>query len=230
MSWAEVKKINSDLTTPLNLLTLLNHIDLIGSEFDPTADLDLMSALASTNALYTHTVAVDIVLNGVWDVVFNGSHDVGKLLNTVLKIGNPILDSYNTLSQITDQHIWYDIANNPNLIPMLKYTRGNSNMYFSELLSANPQGMMAGLLSNKDKMQELIDTTTDINFLPIKAIRNSTQAFSYMHDSSNIVELTTIGSGIYTVPTGIKTITAVCISGGGAGGGYGGGGGGGGGG
>ena len=33
MSWAEVKKINSDLSTPLNILATIQHIDMVGTNY-----------------------------------------------------------------------------------------------------------------------------------------------------------------------------------------------------
>ena len=59
MSWAEVKKINSDLSTPLNIAALINHIDMIGSSYtgNPSEAVELMKS----NALYSHDTAKNVV-------------------------------------------------------------------------------------------------------------------------------------------------------------------------
>ena len=59
MSWAEVKKLNSDLSTPLNIASLINHIDMIGSSYtgNPSEAVELMKS----NALYSHDIAKNVV-------------------------------------------------------------------------------------------------------------------------------------------------------------------------
>ena len=39
MSWAEVKKLNSDLSTPLNILATIQHIDMVGENYVGYGDL-----------------------------------------------------------------------------------------------------------------------------------------------------------------------------------------------
>lgn len=61
MSWAEVKKINSDLTTPLNIAALINHIDLIGDSYIGCNDSVLLKELVKADSLYDHSIASFIV-------------------------------------------------------------------------------------------------------------------------------------------------------------------------
>ena len=63
MSWAEVKKLNSDLSTPLNLAALINHIDLVGSNYVGYGDVDGTVALLATDAVYAHEVAKNTLAN-----------------------------------------------------------------------------------------------------------------------------------------------------------------------
>lgn len=57
MSWAEVKKLNSDLSTPLNLAALINHIDLVGSSYVGYGDIPLTVEILSGDTVYAHQIA-----------------------------------------------------------------------------------------------------------------------------------------------------------------------------
>lgn len=61
MSWAEVKKLNSDLSTPLNIANLINHIDLIGSSYLGSADTSV--EICKTNAILEHSIARQVILS-----------------------------------------------------------------------------------------------------------------------------------------------------------------------
>ncbi|MGI6751069.1 MAG: hypothetical protein ACOX4U_00390 [Anaerovoracaceae bacterium] len=61
MSWAKVKKINSDLSTPINIANLINHIDLVGSSYTGIDDPDLSYELYKAKALFMHPIAFEVV-------------------------------------------------------------------------------------------------------------------------------------------------------------------------
>jgi hypothetical protein len=64
MSWAEVKKINSDLSTPLNILATIQHIDMVGDKYVGYGDIKGTVSILETDALYNHMIA-KTVLGGV---------------------------------------------------------------------------------------------------------------------------------------------------------------------
>ena len=60
MSWAEVSKINSDFTTPLNLLSTINQIDFIGNNYSGN-NLREITELVKTDTLYGHNIANSVI-------------------------------------------------------------------------------------------------------------------------------------------------------------------------
>ena len=61
MSWAEVKKLNSDLSTPLNILATIQHIDMVGENYVGYGDLKGTADILATDALYNHMIAKTIL-------------------------------------------------------------------------------------------------------------------------------------------------------------------------
>lgn len=97
MSWAEVKKINSDLGTPLNITLALNQMDLIGNAYVGTNNTELMKLLMSDNETYSHSVATSVVGEYFWDYVMNMSSGAGQLISDVFGLS---MAQYNTLSDL----------------------------------------------------------------------------------------------------------------------------------
>ena len=64
MSWAEVKKINSDLSTPLNILATIQHIDMVGENYVGYGDVKGTVEILASDSLYNHMIA-KTVLGGV---------------------------------------------------------------------------------------------------------------------------------------------------------------------
>lgn len=61
MSWGEVKKINSDMTTPINIANLINHIDIVGDRYIGRTDMSLSMELCKADMLYHHPIASTVV-------------------------------------------------------------------------------------------------------------------------------------------------------------------------
>jgi hypothetical protein len=61
VSWAEVKKINSDLSTPLNILATIQHIDMVGENYVGYGDLKGTVDILATDALYNHMIAKTVL-------------------------------------------------------------------------------------------------------------------------------------------------------------------------
>ena len=59
MSWAEVKKVNSDLEVPLNIVDLLNTIDTIGTMY--TCSVAYAEELLLLDVTAEHTIATAVL-------------------------------------------------------------------------------------------------------------------------------------------------------------------------
>lgn len=212
MSWAEVKKINSDLTTPINIANLINHIDVAGSAYVGRYDLDIMKEILRSNGMYSHEIATSVVSYDFWEYVLNSSASVGNDINQAFGIGSGVLPSINTVGQllVSPEALW-EIGRH--------YKSSQSLIYYPDGLAAlsNCAGFMSGLLGSHLGMTRLHSKTKDGGLLPVHKIRSGATGFAEMHNASNLVTLTTVGSGNYVVPAGVETITAICISGGGSG-------------
>jgi len=65
MSWAEAKKLNSDLTTPINLANLINHIDLVGDRYIGWDSIPLTVGILAGDSVYSHTIATTILADNM---------------------------------------------------------------------------------------------------------------------------------------------------------------------
>jgi len=216
MSWAETRKINSDLHTPMNIASLINHIDLVGSQYVGRSDIILTKEILNSSALYSHAIAMSVVGYDIWQYIANSSGRVGMDIIEAFNVESSILPSITTTGGLlaNSQALW-DVSRNPKASQTILY---NPEVFASLLNSA---GFMSGLLGSSLAMMQLHSLTAMPDIAPIKKIRAGATGFAEMHNASNLVKLGTIGAGSYTVPAGVHTITAVCISGGGSGGGTG---------
>lgn len=210
MSWAEVSKINNDFTTPLNVLNLINHIDMIGSAYNPQLDIDSTKDMLGRETIYSHSVANAILSKGFWDYVLNGgSTNVGRDINQAFRIGRDDFEQYTTVT---------DLFGEPERVFTIAKYGGRSALmssFFSDLVEYN--GFVSGLISTYKNANMLFNNIANNSILPIKAIRESTLAFAELNHSNNLVLLETVGEGTYTVPNDVNCIMVAAISGGGGG-------------
>lgn len=94
MSWGEVKKINSDLTTPLNILMWINELKMYGKE----------SYVYKSPAMIIELSKYDIVINDIVckPLLVSSAHDnrfLGGFCKKFLKSENPEFDAIETLNQ-----------------------------------------------------------------------------------------------------------------------------------
>lgn len=212
MSWAEVYKINSDFNTPINIASLINHIDIVGDTYTGANDISMTEMLLRYNYLYNHKIALYIVSKSYWDTMFNSTSGVGRSINSVFGLNNVALDSLQTISQVlSNPYAVFDIAKNTNAIQSMLILPSVFNQF------VQVSGFTSGILNNLNTMTSIISRTDDTSLLPIKQIRTSSTAFSEL--ATNSILLSAVGSNTYVVPDGVNVITAVCISGGGGGGG-----------
>lgn len=213
MSWGEVKKINSDLSTPLNILNLICRIDLCGNNYEGMNDIDTTKELLNSNILYSHPVALEIVSYNFWNYVINNSTQAGKDINEAFKMNSSILPTYNTWSTLSaNANAMWEIGRNVKCGVSNYY----SVTYFNTIL--NYSGTMSGILGNSVLMDIILKDTTNPKYLPIVKIRANTVSFNEMHNSSNLVKITTVGSGNYSVPSNVNNLLVTTICGGGGGG------------
>lgn len=210
MSWAEVSKINNDFSMPINLAMLINHIDLIGNDYNPLLDFENTKSLLGAEVTYSHKIASSILSKGFWDYVLNGgSTNVGRDINQAFKIGRTDFEQYSTVA---------DLFGEPERAFTVAKYGGRSALvssFLSNLLDYN--GFVSGMLSTYRNTLMLYNSIKDESILPINAIRNSTIAFEELHSSEQLVLLDTVGEGTYVIPDGVTSILVAAISGGGGG-------------
>ena len=76
------KKINSDLSTPLNIASLINHIDMIGSSY--TGSKTELIDILNTNGIYNHEIALGVVAEGFL-LQLQHRRQLGKILQGLSK-------------------------------------------------------------------------------------------------------------------------------------------------
>jgi hypothetical protein len=211
MSWAEVKKINSDLTTPINIADLINHIDLVGPSYIGYSNLDTTKQILNANGLYSHRVALDNVSDNFWNYILNYSTTVGLDLDDAFKLQNSTIRALTTVAQVLGNptHAQFIGKNTKAMLSLMH------SAYFQIVI--NYAGMITGLLSNALSVAHILDYTRDQVMLPVVKIRAATTCFNEMHNATNLVKLTTVGAGTYVVPDGVYSLLVITMSGGGCG-------------
>lgn len=94
MSWGEVKKINSDLTTPLNVLMWINELKMYGSQSYVCKSLDMLTELSKYDIVINDIVCKPLLVSAAHDNRF-----LGKFCKKLLKSENPEFDTIETLNQ-----------------------------------------------------------------------------------------------------------------------------------
>lgn len=206
MSWAEVKKINDNLSIPLNVANLINHIDVVGTNYTGSGDMSLTTKLINTNELFNHKIALSVVSQSLWDYILNTNTDAGTTIANAFGINDTTLKSYTSASQI---------MSNATTMHLL-----GQNLKLQQSLFINPSaysafgsasGFIKGMLYSSSVCNWIISSTKDSDFLPISRIRNLAEL------NTNRVLITTAGTSTYTVPANTYGILAVKISAGGNG-------------
>lgn len=102
MSWAEVKKINSNMMMPLDMQALLNHVDLVGDSYNPLSDIDQMLSAMNYDSLYGSEICAYVFGRAFWDYVINSNTNVGKTIGRAFSIQDPVLLICNSWTQVLD--------------------------------------------------------------------------------------------------------------------------------
>ena len=100
MSWAEVKKINSNLMMPLDMQALFNHVDLVGGSYNPLSDTDQMLSAMNYDSLYGSNVCTYVFGRAFWDYILNLSVGAGSAIGRAFGISSSSLIACNTWSQV----------------------------------------------------------------------------------------------------------------------------------
>ena len=210
MSWAEVKKINSDLTTPINVANTINHIDMVGSSYSGHYNIEISKEILSTNSVYAHPIALSVTSDYFWDYILNLSSGVGEIINSVFSMNDNVIKSHQTINSIqSDSESMWKIGRNVKTSLSILHSSAN---IIPELI--NSAGFINGVLGNEVATQAIVNQDSKTT---IRGLRSSNVAFDELHNASNLVLLTS-GSGNYIVPSGVNNIIAICIGGGGGGG------------
>ena len=98
MSWAEVKKINSDLSTPLNILATIQHIDMVGDKYVGYGDIKGTVSILETDAVYAHEIAKEILI----DLVLANAELLTAVVASPMAINKCLRDGYAS-SRITGE-------------------------------------------------------------------------------------------------------------------------------
>ena len=98
MSWAEVKKINSDLSTPINIASLINHIDMVGEKYIGYGDIAGTVSILETDAVYAHEIAREILV----DLILANAEVLTSVVASPLAINKCLRNVY-TSSRITGE-------------------------------------------------------------------------------------------------------------------------------
>lgn len=100
MSWAEVKKINSNMMMPLDMQALLNHVDLVGDSYNPLFDIDQMLSAMNYDSLYGSNVCTYVFGRAFWDYILNLSTGAGSAIGRAYGINSSSLIACNTWAQV----------------------------------------------------------------------------------------------------------------------------------
>ena len=124
MSWGEVKKINSDLTTPLNVLLWVNELKTYGSSSYVCFNQTILEELAKYNFICSDHVCRKLI----FDAVSSNGH-IGKFIKNVCNIDDPTLDNADTI---------FKAFTNDNAITATFTNKNLANLWFfsSTVLSA----------------------------------------------------------------------------------------------
>lgn len=95
MSWGEVKKINSDMSIPLNVLLLVNELKTNGENSYVYNNLSMMSLIAQYDFVVNDIVCKPLIVDAM-----NQQNSLGVFCKKVLKSINPDFDSAPNFHQV----------------------------------------------------------------------------------------------------------------------------------
>lgn len=210
MSWGEVKKVNSDLSTSLDVVMKLNHIDLIGSAYTPSIEDSI--TLLQSSSIYSTTVALNVVSNSFWGYIATSPNNIGNYLATTFSIDNSALKTIQTFSQLLNSpEGLFEIGNSYKAYKTIVGT----NTVYETLLNTSNSPYVRGMLYNPTVFQDAFLTSANnpklLSAYRIRSIQNSLNAVR------TATELYTSGSGSYTFDSNVSGAFIVCIGGGGGG-------------
>ena len=90
MSWGEVKKINSDLSTPLNILAIIQHIDMVGDKGIDHGDIKGTVSILETDAVYAHEIARELLV----DLMLASQETLTAVVASPMAINKCLRDTY----------------------------------------------------------------------------------------------------------------------------------------
>lgn len=203
MSWAKVSKMNSDFTTSLDILLLINQIDMGGSAVFNGADESAMIKLIRSNALYAHDICVDVVRPILCKRIFETNLNVGSFIKRSFGMEDESVISCQT---------WNDVLNNEIAIAELSTKKSfwelmDYNVYATEIfgnsaaiIQESRQGLFNAILNiaKKATCDSLIDAlrTNAYDFMLSNAEVFLTQeSHSYVADTDQLVLYVAIGAG-----------------------------------
>lgn len=196
MTWPEVMKINSDLTTPLNALMLVNQIDIIGDNYTVSQDTTKRVELMQVDLLYQHKVALAAVYNQLLSSLFVQLTDVGLTLNRGLKLNYPAMESLATWAAVVaDATALAYVSNSPKLLAA------------SEVINT----------TNLTTLKAAIPTLLSKSFVAKFTTMSTAAIDTYIADGTKYPSLfptnTQFANGAYswTVPTGVEKIIVVAV-------------------
>lgn len=206
MSWAEVKKVNSDFTTPLDVRQALTNISLMGNMAFSSSDVDMMKKIVASDAFYANEIALNIVAPQFFDYLFNLDSNVGNTVNNCFHLG---VDS--AKSCLT----WSDCLNNQDLTDALSEKHNFfSLLRFGKEFQADVFGNSGAIIQNTRQgiFKAMRDKTADADALS-DAIRDTAawgvaiaNAEQFVERSSHVYEVSDAG-----------IVLAVCVGAGGTG-------------
>lgn len=205
MSWAEVKKINDDMTTPLDILAGINNIALIGTGFNPLSDLDYTAKLTKSSKLYVNTAAMGAIWQQVYNNIFTRPSEVGSILSQLLWLNDATLEAIGTWSEVLASTYCVDLLGNDDKFCKSVWDSGFTLSYIASKFFATSSRLGRKLFL----YQYPISATATIDAY----IQNNTIYTALLADTAaQFVERATFS---YTIPTGTEKLLVIAIGAGG---------------
>lgn len=212
MSWAEVKKINSDLSTPLDTLSKIQHINLIGNSYVPTTE-DAISILKHSS-VYSNPIALSVVSSVFWQNLYYAQNNVGNYISSAFSISNSALSGVSTFSQLLNSaEAMFELGNSYGVYRSVLST----NNVYDTLLNTSNSPYVRGMMYNPTVFQDaFLVSANNPKILSAYRIRNIENSLNAVRSATTLY---TSGSGSYTFSNDVSGAFVVCIGGGGGGGG-----------
>lgn len=205
MSWAEVKKINSDLTTPLDVRMALDRISWMGSSAINSFDMDMIYRMIQSNAFYTNEFAMNIITPYFFDYLFSKEENVGNVLNKAFLLGIDSADNCPTWNDcLLNQELLDALSVKTKFFTLHKYIDASYLTEFygnsAAMLLNTRQGLYEAMYQDKSIYDMYVEYIRDTAEVWSQCITNAKQflarqSHEYIADTDKYVLYVAIGAG-----------------------------------